>query len=316
VETEGNRIRAVIARHIETNRELRFEGRLFSDCTGDGTIGFLAGADYRSGRESRAQTSEPSAPENPDNFALGTTNMWHASLMDEPSDFPETPWALQFSEEYYIDSPNSEWYWESGFNNFDPILEAEEIRDHNFRAIYGNWSFLKNHRKGKYANYKLDWVAYIGGKRESRKLMGDYILAEMDCTGEIPPQPDAFVTATWTIDLHFPRPENQEYFPGEEFLSEARQKRVKPFKIPYRCLYSRNIDNLYMAGRNISTTHVAFGATRVMRTTGMMGELVGISAAMAIRYDTGPRGIYENYLEELRNVLLGNEAKDIWINIH
>lgn len=304
VEMDGNTIKAVTARNIETNEEVRFEGRLFADCTGDGTLGFLSGADYRIGRESKAETGESLAPDKADHFVLGTSNMWHSSDFGKPSEFPETPWALQFTDDYFIDSPTSEWYWETGFNNFDPIKEAEEIRDHNFRAIYGNWSYLKNRLKEKYENFQLDWVAYIGGKRESRRLLGDYVFSEMDCDGTIPTQPDGFVTATWTIDLHFPKPENSRFFPGQEFLTSTEHKRVKPYQVPYRCLYSRNIENLYMAGRNISTTHVAFGSTRVMRTTGMMGELVGYAASLAIMHRTSPRGVYENYLDELRSILI------------
>jgi len=305
VQKDGSQLKAVIARHIKTNEELLFEGRLFADCTGDGTIGYLSGADYRYGRESKAQTNEPLARDTADNFCLGTSNMWHASDFGNPSSFPETPWALQFNKNYYIDSPTSEWYWETGFNNFDALTQAEEIRDHNFRAIYGNWSFLKNKLGDKYADYKLDWVAYIGGKRESRRLMGDYIFSEMDRDHTITKQDDAFIPVTWSIDLHYPQDENSHYFKANAFLSKAVHKRVKPAHIPYRCLYSRNINNLFMAGRNISTTHVGFGSTRVMRTTGMMGEVVGFAAALAIKHEATPRSVYKDHLDELKHILSG-----------
>lgn len=305
VEKEENQIRAVIARHIRTNEELRFPGRLFADCTGDGTIGFLAGAEYRMGRESREETGENLAPEEADLFTLGTSNLWHTTILDTATSFPETPWALPFSDEYHIDADKADWQWETGYGNFNTITQAEEIRDHNFRAIYGNWSYLKNAKKEKYRFHKLDWVAYIGGKRESRRLMGDYILNLYDCQGEIKKQPDGFVTATWTIDLHFPDPENKKYFEGEEFFAATKHIRVAPYNIPYRCLYSRNIDNLFMAGRNISTTHVAFGSTRVMKTCGMMGELVGYAAGLCRKYEVLPRTIYEKHLAELSGILKG-----------
>ncbi len=305
VEKEGDMITAIVARNIKTNEDIQFAGTLFADCTGDGTIASKAGADYRIGRESKFETGESLAPDTADNFVLGATNMWYAADMGQASQFPETPWALQFSDEYFINSPTSEWFWETGFNNFDPLTQAEEIRDHNFRAVYGNWSYLKN-KTTNYSNYALTWVSYIAGKRESRRISGDYILTQMDCEGTREKQPDAFVTATWTIDLHFPDADNSKYFPGEEFLSATEHIRVKPYQIPYRCLYSRNINNLFMAGRNISTTHVAFGSTRVMRTTGMMGELVGYAASLAIKYNTSPRGVYESYCDELKKTILGN----------
>lgn len=302
LEKRDNKITAVIGRNIKTNQEIRFTGSFFSDCTGDGTVGYLSGADYRMGRESRSETGESFAPESSDNFTLGTSNLWASLPEDSVSSFPETPWALPFTDEYHIDEERSDWQWETGFGNMNTITEAEHIRDHNLRAIFGNWSYLKNNKPEKYGNSALAWVAYIGGKRESRRLMGDHILTQMDVQ-EGKMYPDATVTATWTIDLHFPQKENSLYFPGEEFFASTEHIRVAPYTIPYRCLYSRNIENLFMAGRNISTTHVAFGSTRVMRTCGMMGEVVGMAAAIAKRHHTNPRGVYEQHLNELLGMI-------------
>ncbi|MFC0320096.1 MULTISPECIES: FAD-dependent oxidoreductase [Olivibacter] len=301
-ETENNTIKAVIGRNIETNQETRFTGAYFADCTGDGTLGFLAGADFRMGRESRKETGESLAADEADDFTLGTSNLWASIPVDSTTTFPETPWALPFSDEYHIDEVQSDWQWETGFGNFNTITEAEQIRDHNLRAVYGNWSYLKNHKPEKYAKRELAWVAYIGGKRESRRLMGDHILTQMDIQ-EGKMYPDATVTATWTIDLHFPDKKNSLYFPDEEFFAGTKHIRVAPYTIPYRSLYSRNINNLFMAGRNISTTHVAFGSTRVMRTCGMMGEVVGMAASIAKKYQSSPRGVYEKYLSEFMRMI-------------
>jgi hypothetical protein len=302
VETEGNRIVAVLARNIETNKEYRFPGKLFADCTGDGTLGYLAGADYRQGRESRSETGESMAPEEADDFTMGSSNLWNAVEEPFPSEFPETPWALPFTDEYHWEGTRSSWTWETGFGNFNTIWDAERIRDHNFRAIYGNWSYLKNHKKEKYANWKLNWVAHISGKRESRRLLGDHILTQQDLQGHVI-YPDGVVTTTWDIDLHFPDSVNSHFFPGEEFISWYEHPKIKPYPVPYRCLYSRNIDNLMMAGRNISVTHVALGTVRVMRTTGMMGEVIGHAAYLCIKHQTDPRGVYEKHLDELKEML-------------
>ena len=302
VEMEGDRIVVVLARNIETNKEYRFRGTLFADCTGDGTLGYLAGADYRLGRESRSETGETMAPEEADDFTMGSSNLWNAAEEPFPSEFPETPWALPFSDEYHMEGTRSRWTWETGFGNFNTVLDAEKIRDHNFRAIYGNWSYLKNHKKEKYANWKLNWVAYISGKRESRRLMGDHILTQQDLQDHVI-YPDGVVTTTWSIDLHFPDSVNSKYFPGEEFISWFVHPEIKPYPVPYRCLYSRNIDNLMMAGRNISVTHVALGTIRVMRTTGMMGEVLGHAAYLCIKHETDPRGVYEEHLDEMKEML-------------
>lgn len=298
VDMTGGKISAVIGRNIKTNKEVRFTGTFFSDCTGDGTVGFLAGAEFRMGRESQAETGESMASEKADDFTLGTSNLWASLPVDSATSFPETPWALPFSDEYHIDEAQSDWQWETGFGNMNTITQAEQIRDHNLRAVFGNWSYLKNNKPEKYSNRELAWVAYIGGKRESRRLMGDHILTQMDIQDGTM-YPDATVTATWTIDLHFPQKKNSLYFPGEEFFASTEHIRVAPYTIPYRCLYSRNISNLFMAGRNISTTHVAFGSTRVMRTCGMMGEVVGMAAHVAKENETDPRGVYEKHLDEL-----------------
>jgi len=300
-ETINNTIVALYARHIETGEEKRFPATLFADCTGDGTIGYLAGAEYRLGRESRTLTGEPTAPEKADTLTMGFSNPWRALQKSQPSTFPICPWALQFSNEYYLDETFGEWYWESGFAK-DQLNRAEEIRDHNLRAIYGNWSFLKNNKPEKYAYWQLDWVAYVAGKRESRRLMGDLVLQEQDIVNG-KEYPDAMVTATWSIDLHYPQEKNSKYFPGNEFISQYNHPKYKPYHIPYRCLYSKNISNLFMAGRNISVTHVALGAVRVMRTTGMMGEAVGYAAYLCKKHTTTPRMVYEKYLDEFIQIL-------------
>jgi len=310
VEVEGAKISAVIAVDLATGRELRFQAPLFADCTGDGSIGALAGADLRYGRESRTETGESYAPEAADRLVMGTSVMWYSEEAGGPVAFPETPWAVQFNSDNYQKATRGDWNWETGQNR-DQIAEFEAIRDHGLRAVYGNWSYQKNHAPDKesYANLRLAWVAYIGGKRESRRLLGDVILTQQDVEGQRA-FPDAAVTATWSIDLHVPEPKHAAQFPGEEFRSVASFGKKEPYAIPYRCLYSRNITNLFMAGRNISVTHVALGTVRVQRTTGMMGEVVGMAAAVARRHDAGPRDVYQKYLEELKAALRRGAGKN------
>jgi hypothetical protein len=300
VEKQGNRITSVIAMDALTGREMRYSAPLFADCTGDGNLGAMAGADYRYGRESRAETGEPTAPETADKLVMGTSVMWYSEDAGNPTTFPETPWALPFNEQTVQNATRGDWDWETGQNRHQ-VDEFEHIRDHAFRAIYGNWSFQKNNaaNRAKYENLRLGWVAYVGGKRESRRLLGDVILQEQDIV-ENHAFPDASVTATWSIDLHVPTAKQSEQFPGAEFRSVASFGKKNPYAIPYRCFYSRNIENLFMAGRNISVTHVALGTVRVMRTTGMMGEVAGMAAAVARKHNTTPRGVYEKHLDELK----------------
>ncbi len=299
--TEENRIIAVIGRDIESNEDLIFHASWFADCSGDGNLGFMAGADYSYGRESKEETGESTAPETADELTMGSSNLWYASRKDSPSEFPLTEWAVSFSDDYYLDDTRADWRWESGFDKHT-VDEAEYIRDLNLRAVYGNWSYLKNNRKEKYASWQLDWVAYIAGKRESRRLLGDVILKEQDILGKTE-FPDACVTTTWSIDLHFPDSLNSQYYPGEEFYSWYTHPAIEPYDIPYRSLYSRNIDNLFMAGRCISVTHVALGTVRVMRTGGMMGEVVGMAASICKKENADPGDVYDLYLDQLIRLL-------------
>jgi hypothetical protein len=300
-EKSGDKIISVTGKNIITGKEVKFKGKLFADCTGDGNLGFLAGADFRMGRESRAETGESSAPENADDLVMGTSVQWYAEKNDKSFSFPECPWAVEFTEETVQHLTRGDWDWETGFY-WDQVEDIEYIRDYGLRAVFGNWSYLKNEskEKEKYNEYQLKWVAYIGGKRESRRLLGDVILKEQDLLNRVE-YPDASFTTTWTIDLHYPVA--LEGFNEEPFLSEARHVKIEPYAVPYRCLYSRNIENLFMAGRNISVTHVALGTVRVMRTTGMMGEVVGMAASIAKKNNTNPRGVYQNHLNELKALM-------------
>lgn len=303
VEKEGDRITAVIAKHIETGEEKRFEAPLFSDCTGDGTIGYLAGADYRMGRESRDEFGESTAPEQADKMTMGASVQWYSEDTKKPSSFPQFEYGVDFNEKNCEKVTMGEWTWETGMN-YDQIKDFERIRDYGLMVVYSNWSYLKNEMKENdvYKNRKLAWVAYISGKRESRRLMGDYILKEEDLRKHVVHE-DGSAASTWSIDLHYPDPKNTENFPGQEFKSIAKHINIYPYPIPYRCLYSRNIDNLFMAGRNISVTHVALGTVRVMRTTGMMGEVVGMAASICKKYQVNPRAVYQSHLPELKELM-------------
>jgi len=303
VEKSGNRITAVIARDIRTGKDLRFAAPLFADCTGDGTIGFLAGADYRVGREGKDETGEELAPEKGDKMVMGASFMWYAEDSPAPVAFPDVPWALEFNDRTAQYAVKGDWDWETGMHQ-DQILEAEAIRDHAYRAIYGNWAFLKNHSQNRqqYERLKLSWVAYVAGKRESRRLLGDVILKQQDLQNRTE-FPDGSAMTTWGIDLHYPMPKNSQDFPLGAFRSIYKSNKHDPYPIPYRCFYSRNIENLFMAGRNVSVTHVMLGTVRVQRTTAMMGEVVGLAAAVARQFDTTPRGVYERHLPALQALM-------------
>jgi hypothetical protein len=301
VTMEGDRIVSVSAQDIRTSERSSFAGDVFIDCTGDGNLGALAKADFRVGRESKEETNESLAPAVEDNLVMGTSMQWTSDERAEASAFPASlPWAVQFTNETCVKTKKGDWDWETGADR-DQVEEIEQVRDYALRIIFGNWAVLKNHERFReeFAKSELSWIAYVGGKRESRRLMGDVVLQQQDIVDQRPFE-DASVTTTWTIDLHYPL---EPKCACDAFQSEARSLKITPYPIPYRCLYSRNVDNLMMAGRNISVTHVALGTVRVQRTTGMMGEVVGMAAAICRKHKCLPRDVYTDHLSELKPMM-------------
>jgi hypothetical protein len=243
---------------------------------------------------------------------MGMSNMWSVKEVEEEVPWPETPWTLplgkgdypplQKSRGPYESFRKAEWFWEGGYD-MHPIDDLEEIRDWNLRANFGAFS---DHKESQ-PNSKLMWMAFIGGNRESRRLEGDVILTGEDIT-ERREFPDATVPTTWSIDLHYPRKEFAKGVAKDNpFISVAvhdrKVDRKNGYNIPYRCFYSKNIENLFMAGRCISVNRRALGTIRVMRTCGMMGEVVGKAAWIATTRETNPRGVYQNYLPILIDLI-------------
>ena len=309
VHMNEDQIDYVISQNTETGARTLFKAPLFVDCTGDGTVGALAGADFRMGRESKHEFKENKGPETPDDMTMGSSEQWYAVSTPTPSEFPIFEYGVEFNESNREAVTKGDWNWENGMHQ-NQITEFERIRDYGLMVIYSNWSFLKNKysQKAQFANKKLEWVAYIGGKRESRRLMGDYVLNGNDIVNHNV-QPDFTCGTSWSIDLHYPTAQNEAAFNGEAFKSWADHVYVYSYPIPYRCLYSRNVNNLFMAGRNISVSHMALGTTRVMRTTGMIGEVVGLAASVCKKHNALPRDVYKSHFEDLKVLMKKGAGK-------
>ena len=313
----NQQITAVTAQHTRSSRRIELRGRWFVDATGDGAVGARAGADFDMTLAGH----------------MGVSNLWYPQLdcgcddkdainsaladTGQPSPFARCPWAVDLSNKPFPGRTGDHglqnlgvWYWESGFDRH-PIDEAELMRDQNLRAMYGAWDALKN-VDNLYPNHRLGWAAFIAGKRESRRLLGDLVAAETDFRKAVP-YPDGCVPCTWPIDLHLSDPKFRAANGEDAILSSATTSKeyhyAGPYWLPYRCLYSRNMNNLFMAGRDISVTHQALGPVRVMRTCGMMGEVVGMAAAICKRHNTSPRGVYQEHLTDLQELMKQGAAK-------
>lgn len=286
------RIEAVEVLDIRRARRVEFRGSLFCDATGHGWLAAAAGAEGEMTPDGR----------------MGMSNMWRWENADQASSFSAAPWALDLEMEDfpYPRRFHAEWFWESGYDQ-DPIGDAEGIRDWNLRAAYGAFEAMKN-RGGaaEHPNARMTWLAAIGGPRESRRFFGDVILTQDDVVDKRDFD-DGCVPSTWTIDLHYPKKQYEAKFPDNPFISIAvhddRVDRDFGYPVPYRCFYSRNVPNLFLAGRCVSVTHEALGTVRVMRTCGMMGEVVGKAASIAAREGVGPRAVYEQHWDEMHELL-------------
>lgn len=275
-------IAAVKALDLKSNRVVRFEAPLFCDATGDGWVGFWADADWRMGREARDEYGEDRAPEKPDGDTLGASIMWTSANANQSVPF-SAPWAEPHARG--IVAVNGEWNWEYGIHR-DMIEDGEAIRDRLLLAIYGAFSLAK--KKVENSNKVLNLCPWLLGKRESRRLMGDFVLSQSNVVQRTEFE-DAIATGSWAIDLHY-----DDCKPGVDFLTTTKGSKYGRFYIPYRSIYSRNIPNLFMVGRCFSCTHVGLGAPRVINTLSQLGVAAGEAAAMCKELGKTPRGIYAN----------------------
>jgi hypothetical protein len=302
---EDSQVTSVTAFDTRTSEQREFVAPLFVDCTGHGTLGYLVKAKWEMTPDGR----------------MGMSNMWAWDEQSEAVQFPKTDeWALDLDMKDfpYPRDHHGQWFWESGFDK-DPINDAEGIRDWNLRAVYGAFNAMKN-RDGaeKHPNAFLTWVAFIGGPRESRRIIGDVQLTKEDIVDKREFK-DGVVPTTWSIDLHYPKEQYAEKFADNPFISKAvhdrRVDRNVGYPVPYRCFYSANISNLFIAGRCASTTHEALGTVRVMKTCGMMGEVVGKAASICRQRDCNPRAVYEQYWGEMDKLLqLPGGARRLTVN--
>jgi len=298
--SDPGKIAAVVTRSVRTGKETRRRAGLFADCTGDAVLARLAGCKTMYGSEGRSEFGESLAPEKASRMVMGHSTLWETRERDHEVPFPDIDWGIEFTDDNVLARFDCCWDWETGQYR-DQIMEIERIRDYGLMTCYANWSFLKNRsrRKAEWKNMELEWISAIGGKRESHRVRGDLVLTQNDIENKVP-HDDATGAITWSIDLHFPDPENRKIF-GEAFQSCAYHRGIQePYPVPYRCLYAGDVRNLFLGGRCLSLSHVAFSCVRVMRTLGMLGEVVGMAAELCVRHACSPRDVYRNHLEELK----------------
>lgn len=300
VEMDGNKIKSVTAVEATKQTKIKISGYTFSDCTGDAHLAVMAGAETMMGREARSEYGESLAPEKADGYTMGVSIEWYCEDWNFPCTFPDSfDWGLKLDETTVEPVHRANWYWEVGMND-DQVADAEKIRDYGMYVAYSTFSYCKNRlaKKEDWECTHLTWVSHVSGKRESRRIVGDLVLREQDLVRPIPYE-DGTCTTTWRIDQHYPDPRNADKYPGAEWMSIGVLTPIDPYALPYRCFYSKDVANMFMAGRDISVTHIALGSVRVMRTCAMMGEVVGMAASICAKKKLLPRDIYKTSFQDL-----------------
>lgn len=314
VEMESDsRIRGVYARNTRTLEATYFTAKMFMDCTGDAWLGYYAGAKMRFGREAAWQHNEGIAPPTADTLTMSgcikSGNRPFFFDAGEPVEYHAPEWVpslpktdAEFGRVIKGNGAMLNWWLEAP-NNYDDLWDGEETRDALLMVVLGYYDHIKNYwsHKDRIANFRMRFVSVFNGRRESRRMVGDYIMTQDDATSGRHFE-DGISYSGWAVDLHHP----EGIYSGSKGPLYAAVSVPMP-SIPYRCLYSANIENLFCAGRNVSVTHVALGTVRVQNTIATMGQAAGTAAAMCIKLNETPRGIYQRHMKQLQQQLLKDD---------
>ena len=315
VEMDGARIMSVTGFQTTTQQRHTVRAKIFADCSGDSILAPLTGASFRVGREAKDEFGEEWGLDKADRRTMGSSLLIQARETDHKVEFSPPPWAYDFPDDEALNhkphecllKPHTNFYWIELGGEADTIADAESLRDELLKIAFGVWDHMKNHGDHGADNWELEWVGFLPGKRESRRYVGDYTLTQQDVENGGKHFEDIVAYGGWQIDNHLPG----GFWMKSEGGAHLQKRRLsEPYAIPYRCLYSRDIENLMFAGRNISATHIAFASARVMGTIGIMGQAVGTAAALAVEKGVDPRGIYDDkaLLRELQHRLMDDDC--------
>jgi len=310
-EMDGSRIVGIKAWQLTSQTWHTIRARTFIDCSGDSILAAVTGAEFRAGREARAEFDEDIEPSKADGKTMGNTLLIQLRRTDEAQQFIAPRWAYKFEGPQDLPhrlngvSAHNFWWLEIGGLQ-DTIKDAETIRDELMRIGYGVWDYIKNRapERDQAADWALEWIGSLPGKRENRRYVGDHVLTQNDVRagGHFN---DIIAYGGWSMDDHHPA---GILYPGEPTIFHAAPS---PYGIPYRSLYSRNVENLLFAGRNISVTHAALSSTRVMATCALLGQAAGAAAALCTRHRCDPRSLSSG--ERLQQLQASLQEDDCWL---
>ncbi|AWI09394.1 FAD-dependent oxidoreductase [Ereboglobus luteus] len=312
-EMDGKTIKSITGYQTTTQRWHKVSAPIFIDCSGDSILAPLTGADYRFGREAAEEFGEEFAVAKADKKTMGMSILFQVRETEHPVSFTPPKWAHVFKTDaemknkpHNIYAINTNLYWVELGGEQDGIGDTEEIRDELLKIAFGVWDHIKNWCPQKNAaNWELEWMGFLPGKRESRRYIGDYMLKQQDVENH-PVFPDTIAYGGWQIDDHLPGGFAMDSVDGEKHLRKRRLS--EPYTIPYRSIYSKNIKNLMFAGRNISATHVGIATTRVMGTCGILGQAAGTAAWIAVQNKLTPREVGKTKIREIQAALMEDDC--------
>ena len=315
VKMDGDRIASVEGFQLTTYKRQVVRAKIFADCSGDSILAPLTGAEYRVGREAKAAFGEEFGIEKEDRRTMGMSLLIQARETDHKVEFKPPAWAYSFPTDESMHNkpheclvkPNTNFYWIEIGGEVDTIADTETLRDDLLKIAFGVWDHMKNHGDHGADNWELEWLGFLPGKRESRRYVGDYTLTQEDVEKGGKRFEDTVAYGGWQIDNHLP---GGFWLKSKGGAHLQKRRLTEPYAIPYRCLYSRDVENLMFAGRNLSATHTAFASARVMGTIGIMGQAVGTAAALAVEKGVMPRGVYsdKSILKELQRRLMDDDC--------
>ena len=303
----GDRIHSVKAWQLTTYSWQTVYAKNFADCSGDSILATLTGAEYKVGREAASEHNEDIAPEVADKKTLGLSCLIQARETNRPVEFIPPEWANTYPDDASFggrdhELPNANFWWIELGGDRDTIADTEDLRDELLKVAFGVWDHIKNQGDHGAENWTLEWVGFLPGKRESRRYVGDHQLNQNDLRsgGKFD---DIVAYGGWPMDDHHPK--GFKYQEGQPTQWHAIES---PYGIPYRSLYSRNINNLFFAGRNISATHAALTSTRVMATCALLGQAIGTASAIASSHDLSCREVYTDNIKLLQQHLMEDDC--------
>ena len=314
VNMEGDRIRSVVGTQMGSERVWEIEAELFIDCTGDGVVGVAAGVPFRIGQEARSEYGESMAPDEPWDWTMGSSMFFRARDAGRPVEFVPPPWAERYPDETSLQHrghgfiEGGYWWIEIG-HPFDTIRDNEDIRDELLRHVLGVWDHIKNHcaQKQRAANYALDWVGMVPGKRESRRFIGAHVMTQSEIHSRTQ-YPDRVAYGGWIIDDHTKGGITQRAKkPSFDDVAEAVCL-VAPYSVPLRSLYAREVRNLLFAGRLMSASRIVFNSLRVQRTLAVIGQAAGTAAARCTNVGREPGKLTDRDIHQIQQSLLRQDC--------